>query len=196
MRNSVVILAFCLALGPAGWTTGQAQTLSRDAEPDVPEKAGKDMKAVRVTGASPRIDGRLDEDAWKDAAGIDDFVQMEPQNMGATTERTVVLVVYDARYLYVGIRCYAQNPRSIRSGLGRRDNIPETDRVQIQFDPRHDHQTGYVYQVNASGVQGDFTIYNDTLFSFDYDGVWDSAVQIDSAGWVAEVRIPFSQMRF
>ena len=105
-------------------------------------------------------------------------------------------VAYDSRYLYIAVRCEAADASKIRSGLGRRDNLPDSDRINIGFDPRHDHQTGYVYEVNASGVQADVTLYDDTNMSSDYDGVWDAATQIDSTGWSAELRIPFSQMRF
>lgn len=190
------MLAMCLTLMPGVWTRAGAQTAPASGEPNVPEKAGKELKAFRVNGAAPRIDGRLDDDVWQQASPIDDLVQQEPQNMGTATERTVVQVAYDARYIYVGVRCYAKTPASIRTGLGRRDNVPQSDRVYLHFDPRHDHQTGYVYEVNVSGVQGDFTLYDDTQSSFDYDGVWEAETQIDSAGWSAEVRIPFSQMRF
>ncbi len=196
MPKALAILAMCLTLMPGVWTRAGAQTARAGAEPDVPEKAGKDLTAFRVDGAAPRIDGRLDDDVWQQASSIDDLVQQEPQNMGTATERTVVQVAYDARYIYVGVRCYAKTPASIRTGLGRRDNVPQSDRVYLHFDPRHDHQTGYVYELNASGVQGDFTLYDDTQFSFDYDGVWEAETQVDSAGWSAEVRIPFSQMRF
>ncbi len=72
-------------------------------EPDVPEKAGKELRAFRITGSSPQIDGRFDEDVWASADSFDDFVQTEPDNMEAPTERTVVQVAYDDRYVYVAI---------------------------------------------------------------------------------------------
>ena len=196
MLRRLAPLVLCLTLMAGVCSRSDAQSLPGAVEPKVPEKVGKYLKALRVDGAAPSIDGRLDEDLWTHAGGIDDFVQQEPQNMGAATERTVVQIAYDARYVYVGIRCYAKTPGDIRTGLGRRDNIPRSDRVYLNFDPRHDHQTAYVYELNVSGVQGDATLYDDTQFSFDYDGVWEAATQIDSAGWSAEVRIPFSQMRF
>lgn len=61
-------------------------------EPDVPEKAGKELDAFHIAGASPRIDGRLDDEAWTLAARIEDFVQMEPENMQPATERMTVQV--------------------------------------------------------------------------------------------------------
>lgn len=189
-------MAMCLSLIPLVSARADAQTPPGVVEPDVPEKAGKNLRAMRVDAAgAPRIDGSLDDQAWVKADRIDDFVQVEPDNMARPTERTTVQVAYDSRYLYVAIRCASSNG-SIRSGLGRRDNIPDSDRVVLSFDPRHDHQTGYVFEVNASAVQADRALYDDTHTSPDYDGVWDAATQIDSGGWSAELRIPFSQMRF
>jgi hypothetical protein len=189
-------MAVCLTLLLALSMTARAQ-MPATAEPAIPEKTGKSLEAFRVEDTHTlRIDGRLDDEAWKVAATIDDFVQMEPQNMSAPGERTVVQVAYDKRYVYVGVRCYMSDPATIRSSLGRRDNIPASDRIYLSFDPRHDHQTGYVYMLNVSGVQGDFTLFDDTQNSFDYDGVWEAATHVDRNGWTAEVRIPFSQMRF
>ncbi|MEO5742515.1 MAG: carbohydrate binding family 9 domain-containing protein, partial [Vicinamibacterales bacterium] len=198
MRFRLAPLVICLTLIPGVSARAAAQPPSSAvAEPDVPEKIGKNLRALRVDAAgAPRVDGRLDDQAWVRADRIDDFVQVEPNNMARSTERTIVQVAYDARYLYIAVRCEAADPSRIRSGLGRRDNLPDRDRINIGFDPRHDHQTGYVFEVNASGVQGDFTLYDDTNMSADYDAVWDAATQIDSAGWSAELRIPFSQMRF
>jgi hypothetical protein len=181
------------------WAVAEAQVPGPlpNVEPDVPEKAGKNLRALRVDASgAPRIDGRLDDQAWVRAERIDDFAQVEPHNMVRSTERTVVQIAYDSRYLYVAVRCDMSDASAIRAGLGRRDNLPDSDRIALLFDPRHDHQTGYLFEVNASGVQGDVTLFDDTRASSDYDGVWEAATQIDSTGWSAELRIPFSQMRF
>src|SRR5688500_12769664 len=99
-------------------------------EPDVPEKIGKDLRALRVdTSGAPRIDGLLDDDAWVQSDRIDDFRQVEPDNMTGSTERTVAQIAYDARYLYIGVRCETRDASTIRAGLGRRDNLPDSDRI-------------------------------------------------------------------
>ena len=92
--------------GQSGQPTGdQGQAFpSNPAEPDVPEKAGKVLRAFRITDASPEIDGRLDEEVWAVADAIDDFVQDEPDDQARPTERTVVQVAYDDRFLYVAFR--------------------------------------------------------------------------------------------
>src|SRR6185295_2430449 len=71
-----------------------------------------------------------------------------------------------------------------------------SDVVSISFDPRHDHQTGYVFRANSSGVEGDQSYYDDTRSDSDYDGVWEVSTRVTADGWSAEFRIPFSQMRF
>ena len=180
-----------LATSPA-----PGQDVASSSEPPVPEKAGKVLRAFRLTGSSPQIDGRLDEEVWAVADSIDDFVQEEPDNIAAPTERTVVQIAYDDRYLYVAVHCYDEEPSQITAGLGRRDNFSPTDRISIGFDPGHDHLTAYIFETNPSGVQGDFTLYDDTRFNFDYDGVWEVGTQIMPEGWTAEFQVAFSQMRF
>lgn len=165
-------------------------------EPPVPEKARKTLRAFPLTGAPPRIDGRLDEPVWARADSIDDLVQWEPDNLFPLSERTVIRLAYDQRFLYVAVRCYDREPGRIASGLGRREDFPPSDRIEIGFDPRHDHLTGYVFQTNPSGVQGDFAFFDDESVDRQYDAVWEVGTLTGDSGWVAEFRIPFSQMRF
>ena len=120
---------------------------------------------------SPQIDGRLDEEVWTAADAIDDLVQNEPDNMAPPTERTVVRVAYDDRYLYVAVYNYMREPSQITTGLGRRDNLPPSDQILITFDPRHDHITAYTFVANPSGVQSDFTWFDNIDSSNDYSGV-------------------------
>jgi hypothetical protein len=168
----------------------------RRPEPNVPEKAGKELRAYRIVGSSPRVDGRLDEEVWTRAQAIDDMVQNEPDNMQPPTERTVVRVAYDDRYIYVGVHCYMRDPSQITTGFGRRDALPPSDIIRITFDPRHDHLTAYTFDANPSGTQSDFMWFDDTRQSQDFDAVWEVATEITAEGWNAEFRIPFSQMRF
>ncbi len=185
-----------LAVGVLAALPARAQGLVSAVEPSVPEKTGKELHAFRVGGTVPRVDGRLDDEAWASAQTIDDFIQDEPDNLKQPTEHTGLQVAYDDQYVYVAVRCDAHDASQIRTGLGRRDNFPPTDMVAIFFDPRHDHLTGYMFRANSSGVEADQTYYDDTRTDSDYDGVWDVATQVTAEGWTAEFRIPFSQMRF
>ena len=187
-----LISLICLFLSVAA---ASAQT-SGVVEPEVPEKQGKEMQAYRITGTPPRIDGRIDDEAWTRAQAIDDLVQDEPRNLEPPTERTTVQIAFDNDNIYVAVRCFMSDPSQIASALGRRDTFPPADVIRLSFDPRHDHRTAYVFHTNPAGVQMDDTWVDDTRFSPDYDAVWDVKTAITPEGWDAEFRIPFSQMRF
>ena len=122
MRPRLVMAAMLLALLPELPPRAAAQTSSNSVEPDVPEKAGKNLRGLRAgdTGA-PRVDGRLDDHLWVRADRIDDFVQVEPNNMAPPTERTTVQVAYDSRYLYIGgaVRNEGREHNQIWSGASR-----------------------------------------------------------------------------
>ena len=102
----------------------------------------------------------------------------------------------DDRYLYVAVACLDDSGDVVATGLGRRDELPPTDMITLAFDPRHDHQTGYAFQTNPSGWQGDFSTTDDDRNDRDYNGVWDVRTTVTATGWSAEFRIPFSQVRF
>ena len=165
-------------------------------EPVVPEKIGKEIQALYAGDTPPRIDGRLDDEIWLTAQAIEDMVQNDPDNMQPPTERTVVKIAYDNRSVYVAVINYMKDPSKITTALGRRDTFPRSDSIKLTFDPRHDHLTGYTFDSNPHGVQGDMTWFDDSRSSTDYDAVWDVRTQIDQDGWTAEFRIPFSQLRF
>ena len=132
---------------------------------------------------------------WTAAEIGEHLVQWEPDNMQPLSERTRFQVAYDDRFLYVAVRCDDRTPDLIAKGLGRRDEPPPSDAVGVGFDPRHDHQTGYVFNTNPSGVQQDFFFFDDEGVDREFDAVWDVRTAITRDGWTAEFRIPFSQMR-
>src|SRR5918993_1996440 len=99
-------------------------------EPVVPEKIGKEIRALYVGETPPRIDGRLDDPIWVGAQAIDDMVQNDPDNMQAPTERTVVKIAYDNRSVYVAVINYMKDPSKITTALGRRDTFPRSDSIK------------------------------------------------------------------
>src|SRR5574339_1001604 len=165
-------------------------------EPAAEYKRDKIVHAHRIAGTPPRIDGLPNDDVWEVAETVEGLIQWDPDNGDPMTERTRLQIAYDDRFIYVVIRCDDRTPDRIVGGLGRRDEPPPSDRIGIGFDPRHDHQTGYVFETNPSGVQSDFSFYNDTSADRDYEGVWEVRTALSDDGWTAEYRIPFSQMRF
>ena len=151
--------------------------------------------AARATQA-PTLDGVLDDAVWRAAPLIDQFLEYEP-NTGATPRfRTEVRVLYDDKYLYIMGRMFDPAPDSIISLLSRRDVRTESEQLKLVIDSYHDRRTAYQFIVNPAGVKRDFYVYNDNTEDATWDAVWDVATAIDSLGWTAEFRIPFSQIRF
>jgi hypothetical protein len=144
----------------------------------------------------PVLDGKTDDPAWKSAQVIDKFLEYDPKQGAETRFKTEVRVVNDDKYLYVLARMYDPAPDSIISLLSRRDVRTSSEQVKLMIDSYHDRRTGYEFCVNPAGVKRDFYVFNDNEEDGTWDAVWDVATAVDSAGWVAEFRIPFSQLRF
>jgi hypothetical protein len=141
------------------------------------------------------IDGVLSEPAWQ-RPGWTDFTQERPNEGKAPSQRTEVWVAYDDEALYVAARMYDTAPDSIMQVLGRRDYDVTADWFTLYIDPYHDKRSGYYFKVSAAGSMQDGTMYNDDWTDNSWDGVWEVKTAIDAQGWSAEMRIPYSQLRF
>ena len=145
---------------------------------------------------APVIDGRDDDDVWRQAAPITEFREWQPVEDGPARFPTMAKAAYDARALYIFVRCFDPHPDSLIKLLARRDAWPPSDRVIVLIDSYHDKRTGYEFGVTAAGVKFDASISNDGNEDDAWDGVWDAATTVDSLGWTAEFRIPLSQLRY
>ncbi len=152
---------------------------------------------VQALHASEQIetDGVLSEEVWQ-GPGITGFTQRDPDEGAPESERSVVWVAYDDYALYVAARLYDSAPDSIVSRLGRRDSGMDSDWFYFAVDPYHDRRTGFYFGVTPAGSIEDGTAYNDDWTDDSWDGVWDVGTKIDSEGWVVEMRVPYSQLRF
>ncbi|HEX9106153.1 MAG TPA: DUF5916 domain-containing protein, partial [Longimicrobiales bacterium] len=150
--------------------------------------------AVRATMA-PAMDARGGA-AWASAPATSSFVQFQPTEGAPASFRTEFRVLYDDRNLYVFVRAYDPHPDSIMHALTRRDVRGPSDQLKVLIDPYNDHRSGYEFAVNPDGVKRDFSMSNDGEEDDSWNGVWDVATRVDSLGWTAEFRIPFSQLRY
>jgi hypothetical protein len=153
------------------------------------------VRAARL-GAPISVDGRLDDPAWSQAEPASRFTQRIPREGDPATERTEVRLLYDDDALYVGARLFDKAPDSVVALLARRDRLISADRFTIFIDAYHDRRSGFYFGVNAAGTLYDGTLFNDDWNSDTWDGVWEARVSRDSLGWTAEMRIPYSQLRF
>jgi hypothetical protein len=154
----------------------------------------KTVQAFRTSGAVT-IDGRLLEESWQ-REPVGGLVQKDPDEGKPSTQGTDVWISYDDEALYVGAHLHDSAPDSIVSRIGRRDADLDADWFYFAIDPYHDRRTGFFFGIYAGGSIVDGTLYNDSWDDNSWDGVWESAMAIGDQGWVVEMKIPYSQLRF
>ena len=147
--------------------------------------------------AAPVIDGRSDDAVWQQADPGQGFTQHEPDNGAPASEKSEFRIVYDADNLYVLIRSHDRQADKISSRLTRRDGDAEVDEAGIILDSYFDRRTAFAFGVTAAGVRQDLIFSNDGDNEDEsWDPVWFAKTAIDDSGWTAEMRIPFSQLRY
>jgi hypothetical protein len=151
--------------------------------------------AIRADKA-PVIDGTDDDAVWANAPTTSEFFEFVPTEGKTPRFRTEFKVAYDDRHLYVFIRAFDPHPDSIMTALTRRDIRGPSDQLKVMVDSYNDKRSGFEFAVNPIGVKRDYAMYNDNSEDDAWDAVWDVATKIDSLGWTAEFRIPFSQLRY
>ncbi len=161
----------------------------------------KTVTALRVQ-KPPTIDGVLDDTAWQNADEAKDFVMYDPGDGTKVPEdrRTVVKIVYDDEAIYFGAYLYDSNPNEIPRQFGGRDQIGLVDYLQVNINPNNDGQNDTEFIVMATGAQADAKASsNSNDFrgkDFSWSAVWDSEVTITDKGWIVEMKIPYSALRF
>jgi hypothetical protein len=208
MKNVVLLGLFAfpaisIAQTPAQTRTQPESTRVASSSQNNPALDGGVSSRATATSAmatraatAPVLDGKTDDPAWQNAQVIDQFLQYQPKKGAETRFKTEVRITYDDKYIYVLGRMYDPAPDSIVSLLSRRDVRTASEQLKIVIDSYHDRRTGFEFCVNPAGVKRDYYVYDDNNEDPTWDGIWDVATKIDSLGWVAEFRIPFSQLRF
>jgi hypothetical protein len=154
------------------------------------------IKGVYVS-KSPTIDGRLDDEAWTNAAKVDELFQREPDPGQPVSEKTIFYVCYDASHLYVGIKCFDDPKKITAKEMARDVSLGNDDRIQVILDTYLDHRNGYWFQIGPRGSIGDATISeNGAVFNKEWDGLWEGKARIVDDGWEAEMAIPFKTIGF
>ena len=152
------------------------------------------VTAFRASGPIS-VDGVLDEPGWSHPS-VGSFTQKNPTEGAPPTFNSEVWVLFDDEALYVGAKLHDPNPDSIVSRIGRRDADLNGDWFYVGIDSYHDRRTGFFFGVYASGSITDGTLYNDSWDDDSWDGIWEAVHGIGDGGWTAEMKIPYSQLRF
>ncbi len=144
---------------------------------------------------APRIDGLLDDASWARAWRYELPYEIHPADNTPAPVRTEVSVMVDRSNVYVGMRAYDPDPGRIRAHLWDRDDAWDDDWMGVVFDTFNDERRDLLFVVNPLGVQMDM-IENWPGGSVEWDAIWEAAARIGDDGWSAEMRIPFSSLRF
>lgn len=164
------------------------------------EDATSVRKQIRATHSAEavRIDGLLDDPVWADAAFVSDFLQRGKIRGFPPRERTEVAIAFDDEALYVGARLAVKDSKQMRQLVSRHDEPGKEERLLISLDTYRDRQTAYTFGVTIGGARIDYLSARDNEGWQDdsYNPVWEAQTTVDSTGWFAEMRIPYSQLRF
>ena len=156
-----------------------------------------EIRAVKAKGTI-KIDGKLDEADWENALPVSDFFRMEPRQGGGYRYKTVVRILFDEKYLYVGAFC--QDPmgkKGIRVQDLRRDfSWNENDIFGIQLDPQNLKQFAVSFQTTPYGNQRDLQNFNDQVTDNDWNALWTVRTSQAEDGYYAEFAIPFKSLRY
>jgi hypothetical protein len=157
----------------------------------------KHYTTARLKGAVPIIDGLLNDEAWDQvewAGG--DFRQVNPDKGKPASVQTKFKILYDAKNLYAIFRCYDPEPSKIVKRMSRRDSF-DGDWVELHIDSYYDKRTAFSFTSSVSGVKSDeYVSNNGDDWDASWDPIWYLKTSVDEEGWIAEIRIPLSQLRF
>ena len=156
------------------------------------------------------IDGKLDELIYQQLVPITKFIQMKPDEGKQVSEKTEAYVFYDDENIYFAFRCYDSEPNKIIAKVENRDALRSSDRVAVLMDTFHDLRSGYIFKVNAKGIQEDAIMSESRgggggrfqgrmgggLRDNSWNGVWHSAISMFDEGWMAEMAIPFETLKY
>lgn len=150
------------------------------------------------TNFAPKIDGILDDSVWKNLIPLSSFVEFRPKpgQPERFEYRTEVKISYDDEAIYVAARMYEPNPDSIAREITARDQSGNADLFAISFDTYLDRMNANGFFVSAAGTQLDAKYSQTGNEDFKWNAVWESSVNIDRQGWTAEMKIPYSALRF
>jgi hypothetical protein len=153
-------------------------------------------RITRATGEI-RVDARLDETAWQDALVIALDYEWFPGDNTPAPVRTEARLTFDDENLYVAFQASDPDPSAIRAFFADRDTAFQNDTVGFVIDPFNDGRRAFQFRVNPLGVQME-AVNSDVDGSEDWswDIIWESVGRITSDGYVVEIAVPFSQLRF
>jgi hypothetical protein len=175
-------------------------------------------KPLADGSASPVVDGKVTDEAWLGVEPYTDFIQTDPIEGAAASERTEVRVLYDKTNLYISVVALDSEPGKIIVSQSRRDaDITESDAIIVVLDTFNDNQNAFVFGTNPVGIEYDGQVAGEGQtsaisqsqsgtggsqrggigsFNANWDGDWAVKSSITDRGWETEIAIPFKTLRY
>jgi hypothetical protein len=144
---------------------------------------------------SPVIDGKVDDEIWKSAAVLKDFIQTSPGDNIRASKPTEVYIGYDEKHLYIAFKCWDEKDK-IRASVAQRDNVFGEDNVRFWLDTYDDKRRAYIIGMNPLGIQADGIYTEGQGADFNLDILFESKGVIEEWGWSVEAKIPFKSLRY
>ncbi len=154
--------------------------------------------SIQKTNEKIKIDGVLEEAAWKNAAVAKDFFMITPVDTGKATQFSEARVSFDDENLYIAIIFFNNSTQGkyVVESLKRDFSFGKNDNFLVAIDPFNNQNTGFTFGLNAYGAQWDGTMYDGRSVDLNWDTKWYSEVQFDEEKWVCEIAIPFKSIRY
>ncbi|HKP72630.1 MAG TPA: DUF5916 domain-containing protein, partial [Pyrinomonadaceae bacterium] len=144
----------------------------------------------------PTIDGKMDEDVWRQAAVLGNFYQTSPGDNIAPSKPTEVHVGYDSKFLYLAFHAYDEPGKVVATVAKRDDVLANDDSVRILIDTFNDKRKAYVLVFNPLGIQQDGIRTEGQGVDFSINVVMESKGAITADGYVVEVAVPFKSLKY
>jgi hypothetical protein len=192
---AIIFLSVYIQAQPANTNvSNDSKTNSTSKKLVIPAEKASPVKIPKIA-APPVIDGKLDDEIWKQAAVFKDFYQTNPGDNIAPSKPTEVYVTYDEKTLYVAFKCWDERDK-IRATVAKRDEVFGEDNVRMWLDTYDDQRRAYVLGFNPLGIQQDGIYTEGQGADFSVDIVMESKGVIEDWGWSVEVAIPFKSLRY
>lgn len=188
----------CIALTIGSIGTAPMASAQQPGQPGAASAESRPVLRVARAAGGVRIDGQLTDAAWAVADSIANLTQLEPEQGGVPTGRTVVRVLASADALIIGIRADYPDPGLITAFARQRDaSLDNEDHIRIVLDTYLDGRSGYVFMVNPNGSRYDALVTQQgESQNSDWDALWEAATARTATGWSAEIMIPAKSLLF
>jgi hypothetical protein len=153
--------------------------------------------AVRLQGKPPVVDGKLEDDCWKnEGEWSQNFIQNIPVERGQPTYPTRIKILYDDKNIYFALRAWDPEPEKINRFVGNRDDNSIGDLISVAFDTYHDYRAAPEFNINTGGNKTDLIVTDALSVNLNWNAVWEGKTAINDSSWTVEYKIPFSQLRY